>query len=148
MTTGAYNLDSDARPEASARGYDSVAGTGWLTFAAVMLGFGGVYNAIDGILAIGNSKVFAANAVYVFGDLNTWGWIVLVLGCLQLFAAVALLGGSELAKWIAMLVASLNAIGQLMFVPAYPFWSLALFTLDIWVVYAVAVYGGAKLKAR
>jgi hypothetical protein len=90
--------------------------------------------------------VYTANAHYVFSDLNTWGWIVLCLGALQGFAALALLSGSELARWIGIASAGLNAIGQLMFAPAYPLWSIAMFSIDILIIYSLAVYGGSRLR--
>ena len=50
---------------------------GWTDFASLMLGIAGVWNIISGILAIRDSKVFTANATFVFSNLNTWGWIVI-----------------------------------------------------------------------
>jgi hypothetical protein len=126
--------------------YDTVEGAGWVTFAAVLLGLAGAFNVFDGILALSKSRFYTAEATYVFSDLNTWGWIVLVLGVIQLLAAFSLMGGSELARWFGIFVASINAIGQLMFVPAYPFWALSLFAVDILIIYALAVYGGRRLR--
>jgi hypothetical protein len=119
---------------------------GWVTFAAVMLGVAGVWNSIDGILAIADSRVYTDHAVLVFSSLTTWGWIVLILGILQLVAAGALVGGSEFGRWFGIGVAALNAIGQLLFVPVYPWWAIAMFTLDILIIYGLAVYAGARLR--
>lgn len=121
-------------------------GAGWLTFSAIVLGLMGVFAFVDGILAISSSKVFTANATYVFSDLRTWGWIVTILGVLAVVAAFALFTGSELARWFGITIAGLNAIGQLMFVHANPWWSMAMFTLDILVIYGLAAYAGAKLR--
>ena len=60
--------------------------SGWVMFSAIMLAFVGVWGLIEGILAISSSKVFTANATFVFSSLNTWGWIVTVLGALCLLA--------------------------------------------------------------
>ena len=79
-------------------------------------------------------------------DLKTWGWIVLILGVLQLFAAFGVVGGSEAARWFGIGVAGLNAIGQLMWLPAYPLWAITMFAVDILIIYALAVYGGSRLK--
>jgi hypothetical protein len=126
-------------------GYDVAAG-GWITFAAVMLGLAGTFNFFDGIIALSKSKFFTANATYVFSDLHTWGWIVMILGVLQLVAAFALFSGSELARWFGVGVAALNAIGQLYFVPALPVWSLAIFVVDILIIYGLVAYGGHRLR--
>jgi hypothetical protein len=125
--------------------YD-VRGGGWITFAAVMLGLGGTFAVLEGILAIANSRVYAGHSTFVFSNLNTWGWIVLLLGVGMLLAAFGLFSGSELARWFGVLVASVNAIGQLYYVPAYPFWSLTMFTVDLLIIYGLVAYAGHKLR--
>ena len=126
--------------------YDSPKGAGWVTFATVMLGLAGIWNFVDGILAITSSRVYAADSVYIFSDLNTWGWIMLILGILQCLAAFAILSGNEFARWFGIGTAGLNAIGQLMFVPVYPWWGIAMFSVDVLIIYALAVYGGRRLR--
>jgi hypothetical protein len=121
-------------------------GAGWVSFAAVMLGLAGIWNFVDGMLAIFSSHVYTANAVYVFSDLNTWGWIVMILGVVQGLAAVSLVSGSEFGRWFGIGAAGLNAIGQLGFMTIYPFWGIAMFSLDVLIIYALAVYGGKRLK--
>ena len=122
-------------------------GLGWLTFAGVMLGLVGVWNFFDGILALANSKVYGVNHTYVFSDLRTWGWLMLLAGALQMLAAFAIFAGSEWARWFGIAVASLNAIAQLSFVAVYPLWGLMMFAADILVIYGLAVYGGKKMQA-
>jgi hypothetical protein len=123
-------------------------GAGWVLFSAIMLGFAGVWNIIAGILAIDSSKVYTAAATYVFSDLNTWGWIILALGALSVLAAFTLMTGSELARWFGIAVAGLSAIGQLMFVHANPWWSMAVFAIDVLIIYGLAMYAGARLRVR
>jgi hypothetical protein len=126
--------------------YEGIRGGGWIVFAASMLGLAGSWNTIQGILAIADSRVFVGEQKFVFSDLKTWGWIMLVLGVLQLLAAFGIVGGSEAATWFGIGVAGVNAIGQLMFLPAYPFWALTMFAVDILIIYALAVYGGSRLR--
>jgi len=121
-------------------------GAGWVLFAAIMLGLTALWNFFDGIAAISSAHVYVGNANYVFSDLSTWGWIVLILGIIQGFAALVLMSGSEFGRWFGIASAGLNAVGQLMFVPAYPVWGLAWFAVDIVIIYALAVYGGSKLR--
>jgi hypothetical protein len=121
-------------------------GTGWVAFSAIVLGLVGVFSFIDGILAISSSKVFTANATYVFSDLHTWGWIVTILGALAVVASFTLFTGSELARWFGIAVASLNAIGQLMFVHANPWWAVCMFAVSILVIYGLAAYAGSRLR--
>src|SRR5436305_10242157 len=74
-------------------------GTGWIAFAGVLLGLIGTFNVIDGIAAIGNSQFYAGNAHYVFGDLKTWGWVVLLLGVAQGLTGLGILVGNQVARW-------------------------------------------------
>ncbi len=145
-TTQDYDIarryeDSPASPVG-----DEPEGTGWVVFASVMLGLAALWNFFAGIAAIADAHVFVANANYVFSDLNTWGWIVLILGILQGIAALALLTGSEIARWFGISVAAVNSIGQLMFIPAFPFWGISMFAVDMLIIYGLAVYGGARLR--
>jgi hypothetical protein len=117
-------------------------GSGWITFAGVMILMVAILNIIDGIAAISRSSFFTNNARYVFSDLRTWGWIVLALGALQLLVGFGIWAGNQLARWTGIVVVSLNAIAQLLFIPAYPFWSLSIFALDVLVLYGLAAYGG------
>ena len=117
-------------------------GTGWIGFAAIMLGFGGTLAVIDGIVALSKSSFYVANAHYVVSDLRTWGWITLILGIVAICAAFGIVSGSQWARWFGIIVAALNALGQLAWIQAYPWWSIAIFTLDILVIYALTVYGG------
>jgi hypothetical protein len=121
-------------------------GIGWITFAGIMLGLVGTLNVLDGIVALSRSSFFVANAHYVFSDLHTWGWIVLIIGGFQIIASVGIFAGSELARWFGVATAALNALAQLGFTSAYPFWALALFAVDILIIYGLVAYGGAKLR--
>lgn len=122
--------------------------SGWVVFAGVMLFIVGVLNVIYGIGAIADSSFFVQDQRYILGSLNTWGWITLILGLLQLFAAFSLWSGGLYGRVVAILAASLSAIGALLSIPAYPFWSLAVFALDIIIIHQVAKYGGAGAGAE
>jgi hypothetical protein len=122
--------------------------SGWVTFAGVMLFLVGVLNVIYGIAAIADSSFFVQDQKYILSNLNTWGWVMLIIGLLQLFAAFSLWSGGIYGRVVAILAASLSAIGALLSIPAYPFWSLAIFALDIIIIHQVAKYGGdASLEA-
>ena len=119
-------------------------GYGLVLFASILLLVLGCFNAIQGIAAIVNSHVFVTNAHYVFGNLRAWGWITLILGALQLLAAAGVLAGSQLARWFAVAVIGLNAIDQMFFIPAYPFWSLTIIAMDIVALWGLCVYGSRQ----
>jgi hypothetical protein len=128
--------------------YEDSHGQGLVTFAGVMLLIAGVLNTIYGIAAIDNANVFTKNARYVFADLNTWGWFLLVLGVVQLFAAFAIWRGAPWARWFGVGSATVNAIVQTMFIPAYPILAMTILTLDIIAIYGLMAYGGRRKAAR
>src|SRR5215213_2255431 len=71
---------------------DDTSGYGWVVFAGTMIAIVGTLNAIYGIAAISNSKFYARDVAYVITGLNTWGWALLLLGVVQVFAAFGILG--------------------------------------------------------
>jgi len=119
-------------------------GYGLVLFASILLLVLGCFNAIEGIAAIVNSHVFVINAHYVVGNLRAWGWITLIIGALQLLAAAGVLAGNQLARWFAVAVIGLNAIDQMFFIPAYPFWSLTIIAMDIVALWGLCVYGSRR----
>jgi hypothetical protein len=131
-----------------ARSHEQGRGYGLVLFASILLLVIGCFNLIYGIAAVANSHVFTAHAHYVFGNLRTWGWITLIFGCLQLLAAAGVLAGSQAARWFAVAVIALNAIDQMFFIPAYPFWSLLIIAMDVIALYGLCAYGSrANLEA-
>jgi hypothetical protein len=122
--------------------FDEERAFGWLLFAATMLGLGGVLSIFDGIGALSTSKFYAANAQFVFSDLRTWGWFMLIVGILLFVAAAGVFKGSGFARWFGIFAASLSLLAHFGAMQSYPFWSLIVITLNILVIYALAVYGG------
>jgi hypothetical protein len=119
-------------------------GLGLIIFAAVLLAVIGFFNLLDGIAAIANSSFFIAGAHYVVGDLRAWGWTMAIIGGVQLLAAVGVWAGSQLARWFAVAVVALNALGQMFFIPAYPFWSLMIIAVDIVALWGLCAYGSRE----
>ncbi len=134
-TTGAGPTHSDTR-------VDYATGYGWVVFAGTMLMLVGILNIIYGIAAIDDSTFFVNDAKYVISDLNTWGWVVLITGVLQMLTGFGVWARNTLATWAGILFACLNAIGVLLMLPAFPLLSLMLFAVDVLIVYGLAVHGG------
>ena len=76
---------------------------------------------------------------YVFASLKSWGWITLVLGILEILASLSLFRGGTFGRYFGIAVGSLAAIGALLDIPAYPFWSLAVFALSLWIIYGLTL---------
>jgi hypothetical protein len=119
-------------------------GAGWLTFSAVVLMIGGLFALIDGLVAVYQARFFTANAVFIFSDLNTWGWIMVGLGVAGIASGLAIFSGREWARWVGIVVAGVSALGQLLFAQAYPLWSLMIMAIDFLVIYGLVVYGGRE----
>jgi hypothetical protein len=116
-------------------------GYGWVAFSGVLLLVVGTINFIEGIAAIGNAHFFVHNTHYVFGSLNTWGWVALCIGVVQLLVGLGVFAKNQFARWAGVVILSINAVTQLLMMPAYPFWSLCIFTLDILAIYGLIAYG-------
>ena len=121
--------------------YGSGDGSGWVLFAAIIMGIVGVLNAIYGIAAIGSSSFFVEDQRYIFEGLHTWGWIALIVGIVQLFACASVIRGGQFGRWFGIGAAGVNSITALLSMPAYPFWSLAIFAVDLMIIYGLAAYG-------
>ncbi len=132
---------ASARSAPAQGAYDEPGG-GWILFAGIMLMLVGILNVIWGIAAIGNASFFINDTKYILSNLNTWGWVTVILGAVQMLAASSIWAGNQFGRWVGITVAGLSAIAALMSLPAYPFWSLAIFAVDILVVYGLAAYGG------
>jgi hypothetical protein len=122
--------------------YDVDPGRGWIIFAGTMLALAGVLNIVYGIAAIGNSKVFVRDAEYVLGGLNTWGWILLVAGIVQLVVAFGVWAATEWGRWLGVAAAGLNMIVQFFALPAFPGRALIMFFVDVIVIWGLLTYGG------
>jgi hypothetical protein len=125
---------------------DEVRGAGLLGFAALMLVLVGTFNVLEGLLAIADSRVYTEESTFVFSNLNSWGWIMLLLGAAQLLAALGIAAGNEFARWFGIAAAFVNALGQLFFMPAYPLWAITMLAVDIVIIYALAVYAGKRMR--
>jgi hypothetical protein len=119
-------------------------GSGWVSFAGVMLAIVGVLNFIFGIAAISDSKFYVRGAEYILSGLNTWGWIILLTGVVQFFAAFSIWGGTAWGRWVGVLTAGSNSIVQLLFLPSFPLAALAIFSVDILIIYGLVAYGGRR----
>jgi hypothetical protein len=115
--------------------------SGWVTFAAIMLGVLAVLNLIYGIAAIDNSSFFVGEAKFVFAELNTWGWVLALVGVAQGVTAIGVFMRWPGVRWFGVLFAAVNACVQMLVMPAYPFWSLCLFALNVLVIYGLVMYG-------
>ena len=117
--------------------------TGWVVFASFMMIMLGSFQAIEGLVAIFKDDFYhvAPSGLVLNIDYSAWGWTHLLLGVLIVLAGVGILAGNLLARIVGIVLAGLSAIINLVFIEAYPIWSIIIITVDVLVIYALTVHG-------
>ena len=117
-------------------------GTGRAAFAATLLLIVGTLNIIYGIGALDSANIFTDERRFILTNLNTLGWVLIVIGALQLTGAFSLFSGNTYGRVIAIIAGSLGAISALLSIGgAYPWWSLAIFFLCVYIVHGIFILG-------
>jgi hypothetical protein len=120
----------------------STAAVGLTLFAAIMLMMIGAFQAIQGLVALFNDTFYVVGQEYIFKfDLTTWGWIHLILGTVAAVAGYFLLSGKVWARTVAVIIAVVSALLNFAWLPYYPLWSIAIITLDVFVIWALTAHG-------
>jgi hypothetical protein len=134
-----------SRSEREASGWAS----GFILFAALMMIMAGVWQGLAGLIAIFENEFYVATRNYLFEfDATTWGWIHLLVGVIVGLAGLGLLAGQTWARVVGITLAVLSAIANFLFIPYYPFWSMLIIALDVFVIWALAVHGRALAEDR
>jgi hypothetical protein len=127
------------------RGDVSGGAIGGIAFAATMLVMVGVFQAIAGIVAIANDSFYLVTQNYTFDlDVSAWGWIHLILGVLVALSGFYLFARRAWAAIVALTLAMLSAIANFFFIPYYPWWSIIIIALNVWVIWALTRPGAIK----
>ena len=117
-------------------------GIGRVAFAATLLLIVGTLNIIYGIGALDDANIFVNDKRFILDNLSTLGWVLLILGAIQLAGGFSLLAGSTFGRVLGIIGGSLGAIGALLSVGgAYPWWSLGIFALCVYVVHGIVIFG-------
>ena len=118
---------------------------GGVTFAGVMMILIGTFQAIAGLVAIIDDNFYVVGQNYTFDiDTTAWGWIHLLLGVLVLLAGFYLFRGAAWAAVTAVVLAGISAIANFFFIPYYPFWSLLMIAMAIWVIWSLTRPGAVR----
>ena len=124
-------------------------GAGRAAFAAILLVIVGVLNIIYGIGALDDANIFVNDTRYILDNLNTLGWVLIILGAIQLTGGVSLMAGNAYGRTIGIIGGSLGAIGALLSIgQGNPWWSLGVFVLCVYVVHGIVVFGEDEKAAR
>jgi hypothetical protein len=112
--------------------------TGGYAFAIVMLAMIGIFQAIAGLVALIDDDFYVVGENYTFNlDTTGWGWIHLLLGLLLILVGYFLYTGAAWAVVTGIVLAGLSAISNFFFIPYYPFWSIVLIGLAVWVIWSL-----------
>jgi hypothetical protein len=138
-----YRAAGRAREESS--GWAS----GFVLFAALMMIMAGIWQGLAGLIAIFENEFYVATRNYLFQfDATTWGWVHLLLGVIVALAGLGLMAGQTWARVVGITLAVLSAIANFLFIPYYPFWSMLIIALDIFVIWALAAHGRVLAQDR
>jgi hypothetical protein len=107
-------------------------------FAAVMLVMVGFFHGISGFAAILDDDFFVVTSQYVFDlDVTAWGWVHLILGAVLILSGVYIMTGATWARIVGITIAMLSAVANFFFIPYYPFWSIVIIAVDVWVIWSL-----------
>ena len=111
---------------------------GGVFFAGIVMSVIGVFEAITGLAAILENEFFVVSQNYSFEvDVTAWGWIHLILGIVVALAGFYVISGRSWARIVGITLAILAAVANFFFIPYYPFWSLLIIALSIWVIWSL-----------
>ena len=117
-------------------------GSGRVVFAGTLLLIVGTLNIIYGIGALDDANIMVGQKRIVFSNLHTMGWVLIILGVIQLTAGFSLFAGNTYGRVLGIIGASLGAIGALLSIGgAYPWWSLGVFALCVYVLHGILIFG-------
>ena len=128
-------------PSPPAQGSHNSWVVGLSLFAGILMIIGGVFNAMEGIVALARNEIYVATPRYLFAfDLTTWGWIQLILGIVVAIAGVGVITGQLWGRLVGITLAALTMLANFAFIPYYPLWSLSIIALNVFVIWALCVY--------
>ena len=118
-------------------------GAGRVVFAAVLLLMVGTLNILYGIGAVSDANFYVSDTRYILTNLHTLGWVLIILGVIQLTGGFSLMAGNTWGRIVGITGGVLGAIGALLAMgqTQNPFWELGIFFLCVWVVWGIIVFG-------
>jgi hypothetical protein len=124
-------------------------GAGRVVFAATLLMFVGIINVIYGIGALDDANYFVNDTRFILDNLNTLGWVLIIVGLIQLTGGFSLMSGNPYGRVVGVVGGTLGAFGALLSIGgANPWWSLIVFGLCLYVVHGILVYGEPETTTR
>jgi hypothetical protein len=115
---------------------------GWIGFAGILMVLLGCLSFFQGLIALLEDNYYVpTQSGYLLFDITGWGWIMLIWGVILALVGLALLNGASWARWVSILLVSINVFSQLGFLGNTndQVWLLITLTFNIIVLYALIV---------
>jgi hypothetical protein len=113
----------------------------WVAFAGILLLVSALFNLLNGFVAIFNhgfySTVYSGGNRLLIFNYTAWGWIWVAFGIVMALAGLGVLVGSRAARRTGICLAAICLVGQMIFLPVYPFWSIATMVVSVLVIYGL-----------
>ncbi len=118
---------------------------GGIAFAGTVMVMIGIFQALEGLVAVFNDEFFVVARNYTFNlDVTAWGWIHLIIGLVVMATGFGLFARSTWAGVTGIMICALSALSNFFFIPYYPLWALLLIGLNIWVIWALTRPGAIR----
>jgi len=144
----ASGYDRDPRRAGASAAYDPYAGSyytqGLTALAGWLLILGGCWSFFVGLALVVRKSYFtalpgySATSHYAYQwNLSGWGWANLILGIVVVAAGACVLLGQTWARWAGVVLAVISGLGSFLFLPFYPFWSILVIAVDVFIIWAL-----------
>jgi hypothetical protein len=117
---------------------------GWIIFAGAMMVLLGIFHMFEGLIALFRHAeiAFPTSGLTVQVSYTQWGWVQILAGALVFLAGLGLFTGRMWARVLGVFLVAISALVNFAWASIYPFWSLTLLAIDLFVIYALIAHGG------
>ena len=121
-------------------------GTGWIIFTGIVMIIAGANMLINGLWALHASTAvtnkFKDQLLFSSNNLDTWGWIYVIVGGVVLLAGMFVFVRSRWAVWVCLLAATVQAVFAFFWLFS-PYWmgALIIILIDMLVIHSLVAYG-------
>ncbi len=121
----------------------ATAWVGWIFFSGILMVMLGMFHALMGVVALFNDEYYLVgrNGLVLSLDYTTWGWVHIIIGIVAVLAGFGVLVGQMWARVIGIILALVSAVTNVVFIAAYPIWSIIVIVVDVLIIYALSVHG-------
>ncbi|MFD8547137.1 hypothetical protein [Streptomyces sp. NPDC059649] len=113
----------------------------WVAFAGLLLMLSGLFDIINGFVALLDHGYYATtanhgNRLLIF-NFTFWGWVWIIIGVAQILASLGVFLGVRAARITGIVLASACLVGQLIFLSTFPYWSIFVMAMSLLVLYGL-----------